>query len=132
MLGELRAGKLRCVFSVDVLGEGVDVPSVDTVILLRPTQSPVVFAQQLGRGLRTKEGKSHLTVLDLIGQQRREFRMDRRLGVLLDRRRGPISQQVEDGFPFCPPAARSSLNARPAKRCSPSSGPSPATAPSSG
>ncbi len=62
----------------------------------------MVFAQQLGRGLRTQDGKSHLTVLDLIGQQRREFRMDRRLGVLLDRRRGPISHQVEDGFPFLP------------------------------
>lgn len=102
VLGELKAGRLRCVFSVDVLGEGVDVPAVDTVLLLRPTQSPVVFAQQVGRGLRRHEGKSHLTVVDLIGQQRREFRIDRRFGVLVDRRRGTVQRQVEDDFAFLP------------------------------
>ena len=75
---DLRAGKLRCVFSVEVLGEGVDVPDVDCLLLLRPTASPTVFAQQLGRGLRRAEGKSHLTVIDLIGQHRREFRFEDR------------------------------------------------------
>ncbi|MDO9354917.1 MAG: DUF3427 domain-containing protein [Solirubrobacteraceae bacterium] len=102
VLNQLRQGQLRCVFSVDVLSEGVDVPSADTVLLLRPTQSPVVFAQQLGRGLRLADGKSHLTVLDLIGQQHREFRMQDRLGVLIDRRRGPVLKQVEEAFPFLP------------------------------
>lgn len=102
VLNRLARGELRCVFSVDVLGEGVDVPSVDTVLLLRPTQSPVVFAQQLGRGLRLAEGKSHLTVLDLIGQQHREFRIQDRYAVLLDRRRGSVLKQVEDDFPFLP------------------------------
>jgi superfamily II DNA or RNA helicase len=102
LLGELAAGKLRCVFSVDVLGEGVDVPTVDTVLLLRPTDSATVFTQQLGRGLRHSEGKAYLTVIDLIGQQHREFRFDRRLQALLDRRRGPIANQVERDFPFLP------------------------------
>ena len=78
-LRALEAGELRVVFSVDVLGEGVDVPSVDTVLLLRPTDSATVFTQQLGRGLRRAEGKPYLTVIDLIGQQHREFRFDRRL-----------------------------------------------------
>ena len=55
------------IFSVDVLGEGVDVPSVDTVLLLRPTDSATVFTQQLGRGLRRSDGKSYLTVIDLMG-----------------------------------------------------------------
>jgi superfamily II DNA or RNA helicase len=58
ILGALGRGELRCVFSVDVLGEGVDVPNVDTILLLRPTQSATVFSQQLGRGLRLSENKA--------------------------------------------------------------------------
>jgi superfamily II DNA or RNA helicase len=102
ILAELRAGKIRCVFSVDVLGEGVDVPDVDTVLLLRPTASATVFTQQLGRGLRTADRKSHLTVIDMIGQHRREFRFDDRLRAIVDVRHGPIKDQVETGFPFLP------------------------------
>jgi superfamily II DNA or RNA helicase/HKD family nuclease len=101
-LRELQAGDLRCVFSVEVLGEGVDVPDVDCVLLLRPTASPTVFAQQLGRGLRRAAGKSHLTVIDLIGQHRREFRFEDRLRAVLDTRRGPVVEQVRADFPFLP------------------------------
>jgi superfamily II DNA or RNA helicase/HKD family nuclease len=101
-LRRLEAGELRVVFSVDVLGEGVDVPSVDTVLLLRPTDSATVFTQQLGRGLRRADAKPYLTVIDLIGQQHRQFRFDRRLAALVDRRRGPLERQIEDGFPFLP------------------------------
>jgi superfamily II DNA or RNA helicase/HKD family nuclease len=101
-LRELQAGELRCVFSVEVLGEGVDVPDVDCVLLLRPTASPTVFAQQLGRGLRRAAGKSHLTVIDLIGQHRREFRFEDRLRAILDTRRGPVVDQVRADFPFLP------------------------------
>lgn len=101
-LAELQAGRLRCVFSVDVLGEGVDVPDVDCLLLLRPTQSSTVFTQQLGRGLRRAEGKSHLTVIDLIGQHRREFRFEDRLRAIIDPRRGSIADQVGHDFPFLP------------------------------
>lgn len=101
-LRRLEAGELRAVFSVDVLGEGVDVPSVDTILLLRPTDSATVFTQQLGRGLRRAEGKPYLTVIDLIGQQHRQFRFDRRLAAIVDRRRGPLNRQLEAGFPFLP------------------------------
>ena len=101
-LRELQAGELRCVFSVEVLGEGVDVPDVDCVLLLRPTASPTVFAQQLGRGLRRATGKSHLTVIDLVGQHRREFRFEDRLRAILDIRRGPVVDQVRADFPFLP------------------------------
>ena len=101
-LRELQAGELRCAFSVDVLGEGVDVPNVDCVLLLRPTASPTVFAQQLGRGLRRAAGKSHLTVIDLIGQHRREFRFEDRLRAILDSRRGLVVDQVRADFPFLP------------------------------
>ncbi len=67
---QLAAGELDVVFSVDLFNEGLDVPAIDTVLLLRPTQSPVVFLQQLGRGLRPSDGKHRLTVLDLIGNHR--------------------------------------------------------------
>jgi len=101
-LNDLRAGSLQCIFSVEVLGEGVDVPDVDHLFLLRPTASPTVFTQQLGRGLRRAEGKSHLTVIDLIGQQHREFRFEDRLRAIVDPRRGPVKTQVEEDFPFLP------------------------------
>ncbi len=101
-LRNLQAGRLRCIFSVEVLGEGVDVPDVDCVLLLRPTASATVFTQQLGRGLRRAQDKSHLTVIDLIGQHRREFRFEDRLAAILDRRRGPILEQVSAEFPFLP------------------------------
>jgi superfamily II DNA or RNA helicase/HKD family nuclease len=109
-LRQLAAGKLRAIFSVEVLGEGVDVPSVDTVLLLRPTDSATVFTQQLGRGLRRSDGKSYLTVIDLIGQQHRQFRFERRLGSLVDRRRGPLQRQIEDGFPFLPSGSHVELD----------------------
>lgn len=102
LLQSLARGELRAIFSVDVLGEGVDVPAVDTVLLLRPTDSATVFTQQLGRGLRHAEGKASVTVIDLIGQQHRSFRFDRKLAALLDPRRGPVSRQVADGFRFLP------------------------------
>lgn len=64
---KLKSGEIRVIFSVDMFNEGVDIPSVDMVLFLRPTESPVVFLQQLGRGLRRSAGKEYLTVLDFIG-----------------------------------------------------------------
>jgi superfamily II DNA or RNA helicase/HKD family nuclease len=101
-LNDLKTGRLRCVFSVEVLGEGVDVPDVDTLLLLRPTSSATLFTQQLGRGLRRAAEKSHLTVIDLIGQHRREFHFDDRLRAIIDTRRGPVLKQATDDFPFLP------------------------------
>lgn len=69
-LERLREGSLSVLFAVDMFNEGVDVPAVDTVMMLRPTESRVVFLQQLGRGLRLAEGKPHLTVVDYIGNHR--------------------------------------------------------------
>ena len=66
-LMELKAGTLEVIFSVDMFNEGVDVKSLDLVMFLRPTESPVVFLQQLGRGLRIDKGKQYLVVLDFIG-----------------------------------------------------------------
>jgi superfamily II DNA or RNA helicase/diadenosine tetraphosphate (Ap4A) HIT family hydrolase/HKD family nuclease len=67
---QLRAGELHVICTVDVFNEGLDVPEVDMVLMLRPTESPVVFLQQLGRGLRRSEGKAALTVIDFIGNHR--------------------------------------------------------------
>src|SRR3546814_9320015 len=62
-LRDLAAGEVRAVFSVDLFNEGVDVPTVDTVLMLRPTESPTLFLQQLGRGLGQAPGKGYCTVL---------------------------------------------------------------------
>ena len=70
-LEELKDGRLQIIFSVDMFNEGLDVKNIDMVLFLRPTQSPTVFLQQLGRGLRTAEGKSYLTVLDFIGNYKK-------------------------------------------------------------
>lgn len=66
-LTRLEQGHLKVIFSVDLFNEGVDLPSIDTVMMLRPTESKILFLQQLGRGLRRSEGKTHLVVLDFIG-----------------------------------------------------------------
>ena len=110
-LQALEAGDLRVVFSVDLFNEGVDIPSVDTLLLLRPTDSSTVFLQQLGRGLRRESNKSLCTVLDFVGQHRKEFRMHRRFGALLGGSRKYLQQQVERGFPFLPSGCHMELDA---------------------
>ncbi len=102
VLGRLMAGQLQVVFSVDLLGEGIDVPDVDTLLLCRPTQSPVLFAQQLGRGLRLAPGKATCLVLDFIGQHRAEYRFEQRYQALVNPSAGDIRTQAEAGFPFLP------------------------------
>lgn len=69
-LQQLQRGELRVLFAVDMFDEGVDVPLVDTVLMLRPTESTILWLQQLGRGLRVAAGKPHLTVIDYIGNHR--------------------------------------------------------------
>jgi hypothetical protein len=68
---KLKNGDLDILFTVDMFNEGVDIPSIDSVLFLRPTQSPTIFLQQLGRGLRKDEGKKFLTVLDFIGNYKK-------------------------------------------------------------
>jgi superfamily II DNA or RNA helicase len=101
-LQQLRDRTINCIFAVDLFNEGLDLPEVDTILLLRPTQSATIFLQQLGRGLRRAEGKAVLTVLDFIGQQRREFRFDLRYGALTGYSRKELGKAVEDEFPFLP------------------------------
>jgi superfamily II DNA or RNA helicase/HKD family nuclease len=101
-LRDLAEGRVRVVFSVDLFGEGVDVPAVDTILMLRPTESPTLFLQQLGRGLRRSPDKAFCTVLDFVGTHRTEFRFDRRLRALLGGTRRDVERQVERGFPYLP------------------------------
>ncbi len=73
-LSQLKQGKLEIIFSVDLFNEGVDLPTIDTIMMLRPTESKIIFLQQLGRGLRTHETKNKLVVLDFIGNHISFFR----------------------------------------------------------
>ncbi len=72
---KLKNGEIRVIFSVDMFNEGVDITSVDMVMFLRPTESPIVFLQQLGRGLRKCRGKEFLNVLDFIGNYEKAGRV---------------------------------------------------------
>jgi superfamily II DNA or RNA helicase/HKD family nuclease len=110
-LQDLAAGRIQAVFSVDLFNEGVDVPTVDTVLLLRPTESPTLFLQQLGRGLRRAKDKAYCTVLDFVGVHRREFRFDRRLRALLGGTRRDLERAVRDGFPYLPAGCHMELDA---------------------
>ncbi|REJ17941.1 MAG: DNA helicase [Paenibacillaceae bacterium] len=79
----LTAGELDIIFTVDLFNEGVDIPAVDTLLFVRPTESLTVFTQQVGRGLRVAEGKTHCTIIDLIGNYRNA---DVKLRLFTDRR----------------------------------------------
>ena len=99
----LERGELCCLFTVDVFNEGVDIPVVDTVLFLRPTESATIFLQQLGRGLRLHEDKACLTVLDFVGTAHKDFRFDLRFRALLGGgTRAEICDAVAEGFPHLP------------------------------
>jgi superfamily II DNA or RNA helicase/HKD family nuclease len=110
-LRDLADGSVCALFTVDLFNEGIDVPAVDTLLLLRPTDSPVLFLQQLGRGLRRTADKTECTVLDFVGTHRKEFRFDRRLGALLGGTRVDVERQVRDDFPFLPAGCSLQLDA---------------------
>lgn len=92
-VNSLKSGELKVLFVVDIFNEGVDIPEVDTVLFLRPTESYTVFLQQLGRGLRKSEGKTSLTVLDFIGN----YRMAPLLPMLLSGR-NPMLQETRSAY----------------------------------
>jgi superfamily II DNA or RNA helicase len=99
----LLSGELCALVTVDLYNEGIDLPMVDTLLLLRPTQSPVLFQQQIGRGLRLAPGKESCLVLDFVGQHRTEFRFDRLLSSLTGLSRRELVDGVESGFGSLPP-----------------------------
>jgi len=105
----LNEGKLCALVTVDLYNEGIDLPQVDTLLLLRPTQSPVLFQQQIGRGLRLWQGKESCLVLDFVGQHRADFRFDRLLSSLTGLSRRALVDSVENGFGSLPPGCHIQL-----------------------
>jgi superfamily II DNA or RNA helicase len=99
---KLRERTVNFIFVVDLYNEGVDIPEVDTILFLRPTESLTVFLQQLGRGLRLHPEKECLTVLDFIGAQRKEFRFASRFRALSGKPTTKLDHEIETGFPHLP------------------------------
>lgn len=99
---QLQEGKINYLFVVDLFNEGVDIPEIDTVLFLRPTESATVFLQQFGRGLRLHKDKDHLTVLDFVGHSRAEFSYKERFESLIGRHSRDILTEVKEGFQNAP------------------------------
>ena len=99
---ELVGGKVRFVFVVDIYNEGVDIPEVNTILFLRPTESLTIFLQQLGRGLRLADGKECLTVLDFIGQANKRYNFESKFEALLANTNHSITQEIKNGFVSAP------------------------------
>ncbi|MDO5055722.1 MAG: DUF3427 domain-containing protein [Lautropia sp.] len=98
----LQRGEVAAIVTCDLYNEGVDLPFVDTLLLLRPTQSPVAFQQQIGRGLRLSPGKQSCLVLDFVGRHRQGFRFDRLLMPITGLSRGQLIEGIEQGFATLP------------------------------
>lgn len=96
VLKRLRSKEIRFIFVVDLYNEGVDIPEVNTILFLRPTESMTVFLQQLGRGLRLCEGKECLTVLDFVGRQNANYHFDAKYRALLADAHVPLTQQIRE------------------------------------
>ena len=105
-LRQLRQRRVNILFTVDVFNEGLDIPEVDTVLFLRPTESATVFMQQLGRGLRRTRDKAVLTVLDFVGYQRREFAFAARYRALTGLSGKRLAKAVAEDFPFLGPGSQ--------------------------
>ena len=94
----LVSGSIRFIFVVDIYNEGVDIPEVNTVLFLRPTESLTIFLQQLGRGLRLAEEKECLTVLDFIGQANKRYNFEDKFAALLSNTSRSVTREIKDGF----------------------------------
>jgi len=94
--------EIQFVFVVDIYNEGIDIPEVNTVLFLRPTESLTVFLQQLGRGLRLSDGKEALTVLDFVGQAHKKYSFEDRFKALLSRTRKTVEHEIKNGFANVP------------------------------
>ena len=99
---KLQNGEINCIFTVDLFNEGVDIPDIDTVLFLRPTESLTIFIQQLGRGLRLSENKEALTVLDFVGQAHANYDFTFKLRALTGKTKHGIKKEIENEFPNMP------------------------------
>ncbi len=99
----LRDKDIHFIFVVDLYNEGVDIPEVNTILFLRPTESMTVFLQQLGRGLRLCDGKECLTVLDFVGRQHANYRFDTKYRALICDVTTPLIKQIRENQFFPSP-----------------------------
>lgn len=98
---KLLSGEIHFIFVVDLYNEGVDIPDVNTILFLRPTESLTVFLQQLGRGLRLADNKDCLTVLDFIGNAHKNYSYESKFAALSSQN-GNVKAEIEKGFPKAP------------------------------
>lgn len=99
---QFKKKEFNYLFVVNIFNEGVDIPEIDTVLFLRPTESLTVFLQQLGRGLRLSEGKDCLTVLDFVGNSRPEYDFESKFRALIGKTTTSVQKEIEDDFPHLP------------------------------
>ncbi|MEP7095070.1 MAG: DUF3427 domain-containing protein [Flavobacterium sp.] len=99
---QFKKKEFNYLFVVDIFNEGVDIPEIDTVLFLRPTESLTIFLQQLGRGLRLAEGKDCLTVLDFVGNSRSEYDFESKFRALIGKTTTSVQKEIEDDFPHLP------------------------------
>ena len=99
---KLKLKQINVLFVVDIFNEGVDIPELDTLLFLRPTESLTIFLQQLGRGLRLTEGKECCTILDFVGNSRPEYDFSEKFRALVGKTKQAISKEIKQGFPNLP------------------------------
>lgn len=99
---KLKNKEINFLFVRDIFNEGIDIPEIDTVLFLRPTESLTIFLQQLGRGLRLSEGKECLTVLDFVGNARNEYDFGGKLRAIVGKTNTSIQKEIENDFPHTP------------------------------
>ncbi|RZK48543.1 MAG: DUF3427 domain-containing protein [Pedobacter sp.] len=102
ILNDFKRRSIQFLFVVDIFNEGVDIPQIDTVLFLRPTESLTIFLQQLGRGLRLFDGKEVLTVLDFVGQAREEYDFENKFRALIGKTNNTVTHEITHDFPNLP------------------------------
>ena len=102
IIHKFKSGEINYLFVVDIFNEGIDIPEIDTVLFLRPTESLTIFLQQLGRGLRLQEGKDVLTVLDFVGHARKEYDYENKFRALIGKTNTTVKHEIEKDFPHLP------------------------------
>ena len=102
IIQKFRRKEINYLFVVDIFNEGIDIPEIDTLLFLRPTESLTIFLQQLGRGLRIHEDKSYLTVLDFVGQSNAEYSFEHKFRAMVGKTHTKIKDEIENDFPHLP------------------------------
>lgn len=102
IIHKFKTKEINYLFVVDIFNEGIDIPEIDTVLFLRPTESLTIFLQQLGRGLRLYENKDVLTVLDFVGQARNEYDYENKFRALIGKTNTTVQSEIERDFPNLP------------------------------